>query len=122
LTLVSDDKASIVTDFSQHDGTRPHRWQFSLRALFIVVLIFGAAYGIAIARYRGKQNSIDRLTDLGATLSFDYQWSDSEEWRPGVDVPGSWILQAALGRHYAANPVEVQLFANPSMKPDEFDD
>jgi hypothetical protein len=100
------------------------RFQFSLRALLIAFLILAVALGALTAHYRKKERAIARLLNLGASVSFDHEWSATPPLVfDDAELPGNSFLRLLLGEHYAANPVEVQLFAgNREMRPDLFTD
>ena len=71
---------------------------------------------------RQKVDAITRMQDLGAEISFDYQWTEDQAWLENAKPPGSVHLKKLFGEHYASNPVEVQLFAGKGMRPEKFTD
>ena len=55
-------------------------------------------------------------------MTYDYQWSATKVWIPNAVPPGPEWARRLLGQNFAANVVEVQLFAGPNRLPEKFTD
>jgi len=70
-----------------------------------------------------REHAIERLRELGASISFDQKWTKDGRWIQDSKPPGNWFLMQIRGKHYAVEPVEIQLFDGlPTMRPKEFAD
>jgi len=102
------------------------RFQFSLRTLLIVILIAGISLGIHGSRSMRKRQATATIERLGGSIEYDYKWKGygtSRQWYDyRAEPPGPVWLRRALGENYFAEPVEIQLFADPKMHPEQFGD
>lgn len=102
------------------------QFQFSLRTLLIVILIAGIALGIHGSRSMRKRQAIATIERLGGRVEYDYKWrgygTARQSYDDRADPPGPHWLRRALGDNYFAEPVEIQLFADPKMYPEQFGD
>lgn len=104
--------------------------QFFVRAFLLAILAFEAVPVGATAPCPTKEQKIavkkeqalSRLRELGASISFDFQWSKEGAYIPNARLPGDPRLRKLLGKHYAAKPVKIQLYVGESMKPEKFTD
>ncbi|HUG19447.1 MAG TPA: hypothetical protein VMM56_10740 [Planctomycetaceae bacterium] len=69
-----------------------------------------------------KELAIHRIRACGGEVFFEHQWAAPGVWRPDAKLPGDPRLCFLLGKHYAAHPVEVQLFASGDNHPEQFTD
>jgi hypothetical protein len=69
-----------------------------------------------------KELAIHRIRACGGEVFFEHQWAAPGVWRPDAKLPGDPRLCFLLGKHYAAHPVEVQLFASGDSYPEQFTD
>ena len=99
------------------------RFTFSLRALLALVLVASLVMAWGVSSARKKARAIARLEELGAAISYDYEWTRSGRYVPNAHHSGVEWLRQVLGEHYADEPVEIQLWKDgPGMKPAEFTD
>jgi hypothetical protein len=97
--------------------------QFSLRQLLMAMAFVCIVTAAVLHHFRKKERAITRLEQLGASISYDYQWSKTKGWLENARPPGDSWWKQILGEHYASEPVEVMLFSGiSSMKPKEFTD
>jgi hypothetical protein len=88
----------------------------------IVIIIVGFPPYQIIKHYRNHDRAIAKLESLGAIVSFDFQTSDNKTFDRNAVPPGKPWAQTILGKYYKANPVSVELYAGPGMRPKEFTD
>jgi hypothetical protein len=98
------------------------RFQFSLRGLLLLLTVIAVGCWYFTSSYRNKARAIARLEELGASICYDFNWPRPGVWNGSTDAPGKPWLKGVLGEHYAAEPVEVQLFIHSNMRPEEFSD
>jgi hypothetical protein len=98
------------------------RFQFSLRALLMWVFAVASISAFYSSPLLARRRAIRGLEEIGAEITYDYQWGRDGAWRPNARPPGSTWLKRLLGENYCASPVEVQLFTDRSMSPHRFTD
>jgi hypothetical protein len=98
------------------------RPQFTLRALLVAMLVVANAIAFYASPLLARRRAIRELDELGAAITYDYQWGHGGAWRPKARAPGLAWLKRLLGENYCVSPVEVQLFTDPTMSPHRFTD
>ncbi len=70
--------------------------QFTLRALFVVVLVLGlllTLFAPRLYRKHAERRVVSEITQLGGTICYDYQWNGWDEWMDDSAAPPgpAWI-------------------------------
>ena len=69
-----------------------------------------------------RTTAVRTIEECGGTVTYDYQWSPTKTWIPNAVPPGPEWARRLLGQNFAANVVEIQLFAGPNQHPEKFTD
>ncbi len=123
-----DVPAQNATETSSPSRTRRRWFQFSLRTLLIFVAVFGllaAWVSGPVHRANRQRIAVEKLTNLGALVKYDYEDADPANAEP----PEPRWLRELLGVDYFANVVGVETNCSktgssapsPSLSCDEFD-
>jgi hypothetical protein len=99
------------------------RWfRFSLGTMFLVVTVFAVWLGVEVNEVRRKARAVSVIESCSGKVTYDYEWSVTEAYRPHATPPGPRWLRRLLGEYYRANVVEVQLFAGHGRTPENLND
>lgn len=94
--------------------------------LMPIVLLLALPLVIAVSanaiEMQQTMRAIARIHELGGEISYGFQWSEEGAWQENAKPPGHQYLQKVFGEYYAADPVEIQLFAGQGMSPAKFTD
>lgn len=101
--------------------TGHRRLQFSLRTILIVVTLAAVWTGWAVSKVKRRQRAIAAVERLGGFIDYQHHWRNGE-FLPNAQPRASPWLRLLFGERYAAEPVEIQLFAGPAMRADLFTD
>lgn len=106
--------------------TMATRCQFSLRRMMALIAVIAIVAAIvargSTEKMRRQQRAIRAIEALGGSIGYEHQWSDAGDWIEGAKWPGNTLLRRVLGNEYCSKPIEVQLFADAAMRPENFDD
>lgn len=97
------------------------RFQFSLRTMLIVMTLVAVWTGWTVSKAQRRQRAIAAIERLGGFIDYKHKWKDGE-FRPNAEPPGPTWMRKILGERFAAEPLEIQLFADGRMRPIEFTD
>jgi hypothetical protein len=77
------------------DSFMPSRlFRFRLRSLLLLVLLAAIGLGVPLYRAEQRRRTAAHLTDLGATLVYDYQLDEFNNQIPNATPPGpKWVQQ-----------------------------
>jgi hypothetical protein len=98
------------------------RFQYSLLGLFIAITMVSLVLGVFASRVRRKQQAIETLEAMGASILYDYQRDEAEAYIPDAISPGDAWIKSLLGDKYASEPIQIMLCKAPEMSPEKFGD
>ncbi len=120
--MIADQPKGTLPD-PEYQSHRSRRGIAGLSGLawcvFCTAVIWIAQIGLEI---RSRQVAVKAIERCGGTVSYDYQWTSSKAWIPDAVPPGQKWARDIFGEDFAANVVEVQLFAGAKSHPEEFTD
>ena len=76
---------------------KPIKWQFTLRALIVLTVLL--ACGIAPLANLSLRAKRERAIaeQYAATLSYDFQYDEEDEYHTDARPPGPWLLRCIFG-------------------------
>ena len=113
-------------------SNRRHRFHISLRAMMLLVLVFGSWLGWFVRSVRVQQNAVAAIKKAGGTVVYDLEWRNGgsnpyrRSWVPeflGGDqawMP-DWIIRGP-GLDYFGNVVEASLIPSRANDPNAAND
>lgn len=86
------------------------RFQFSLRALLVVLTLAGVGMGAYANRVRHQQEAVARIEHMGAFAYYGYEWDDSRDWFHAgvVHEPGPALIRNSLGIDWLDSVVAIR--------------
>jgi hypothetical protein len=90
--------------------------------MLMATTVIAICLSFPIQQIRAKTAAVQLIEQFGGAVTYDYQWSPSEEWIAESSPPGQAWLKQMLGENYRANVVEVQLFRENGANPAAFGD
>jgi hypothetical protein len=109
--------------FQFRPGQLPNLFVFGVLPVLSVACIVATSLAVLRSTVQQREHAIERLRELGASVSFDYEWDKDGWWISDSKPPGNYLLKQIRGKHYAVEPLEIQLFEGlPTMRPTAFTD
>ena len=88
----------------------------------LVVMTLAAVWtGWTVSKAQRRQRAIATIERLGGFIDYQHKWKDGE-FRPNARPPGPKWMRSIFGEWCSAEPIEIQLFAAPKIRADEFTD
>ncbi len=83
------------------------RWyQYSLRSLFLVTLVFALWLGWICHKANQQRNAVEAIEDLGGWVCYDYQVDASGDYTPDAEPPGPAWFRNLVGLDFLADVVK----------------
>jgi hypothetical protein len=94
--------------------SRPRRTllRFSVRTLFVLVLLFGAGLGWLVRGARVQREAVAAIRHAGGGVAYDWSWSDGEPIAAGKPWAPAWLVDL-VGVDYFGHVTFVALNAEP---------
>ena len=95
---------------------RPRHWQFSLRSLLLLMVVFCVGLGLWVNHARRQKHAIDAIMKLHGFVEYAHQFPD-RKWSGKrlntAEPPGPAWLRERLGDEYFVRVVGLQFWEEP---------
>ena len=98
------------------------RWaRFSLRTLLVAITLFAVWIGWTMKRIREQERAVQRIQELGGTVTYDYQIDDAWNKVPFAEPPGPQWIRRLLGPQWRVKVVAVNLWNEDACRASDHD-
>jgi hypothetical protein len=96
--------------------SRPRLWQFSLRSLLLLIVVFSVSLGLWVNNARRQKRALDAIAQLHGFVEYAHQFPDGKWSGTRVNTaepPGPAWLRERLGDEYFVRVVGLQFWEQP---------